>query len=150
MALANTQRGQLGFEVDIEGQREPQRWTMSFGTNALCAIEDAFQLTDITGLEGILKNKPSLRTIRTLFRLGLTDCHPDMTDMEAGQLIDRIGGLEPSLELVSRAIEQAFPEAAGSGAGGPRKPTATGGRGTGARSTPPGARSGATQTSSGG
>ena len=150
MASANSQRGQLGFEVDVEGQREPQRWTMSFGTNALCAIEDAFQLTDITGLEGILKDKPSLRTIRTLFRLGLTDCHPDMTDMEAGQLIDQIGGLEPSLELVSRAIEQAFPEAAGSGTEGPRKPTATGGRGTGGRSTRPGARSGATQTSSGG
>ncbi|AOW22232.1 hypothetical protein AVM11_08805 [Sphingomonas melonis TY] len=150
MVSANSQRGQLGFEVDIEGQREPQRWTMSFGTNALCAIEDTFQLTDITGLEGILKSNPSLRTIRTLFRLGLTDCHPDMTDMEAGLLIDRIGGLEPSLELVSRAIEQAFPEAAGSGAGGPRKPTATSGRGTGGRSTRPGARSGETQTSSGG
>ncbi len=150
MASANSQRGQLGFEVDVEGQREPQRWTMSFGTNALCAIEDAFQLTDITGLEGILKNKPSLRTIRTLFRLGLTDCHPDMTDMEAGQLIDRIGGLEPSLELVSRAIELAFPVAAGCGAGGPRKPTATRGRGTGGRSTRPGAKSAATQTSSGG
>lgn len=144
MASANQQRGQLGFEVD------GQRWTMAFGTNALCAIEDEFELADITQLEGVLKNKPSLRTIRTLFRLGLVDCHPDMNDMEAGQIIDAIGGLEPSLELVSRAIEQAFPEAAAGGNGSPRKPTAKAGRGTGGRSTRPGAKLGATQTSSGG
>lgn len=144
MASANPQRGQLGFEVD------GQRWTMAFGTNALCAIEDEFELADITQLEGVLTNKPSLRTIRTLFRLGLVDCHPDMNDMEAGQIIDAIGGLEPSLELVSRAIEQAFPEAAKGGAGGPPKSTPTGGRGTGPRSTRRGARSGATQSSSGG
>ena len=132
MASANPQRGQLGFEVD------GQRWTMAFGTNALCAIEDEFGLTDITQLEGVLNNKPSLRTIRTLFRLGLTDCHPDMTDMEAGQLIDAVGGLEPSLELVSRAIEQAFPEAAKDGTADPRQPKA--GRGTGKPSTPRGAK----------
>jgi hypothetical protein len=148
MPSANPQRGQLGFEVEVDGKT--QRWTMAFGTNALCAIEDEFNLADITELEGVLKNKPSLRTIRTLFRLGLVDCHPDMDDREAGQIIDAIGGLEPSLELVSRAIEQAFPEAAKGGATGPRKPTAKPGRGTGPRSTPRGAKSGVTQTNSGG
>lgn len=136
MASANPQRGQLGFEVAVDGKS--QRWTMAFGTNALCAIEEEFNLTDITQLDGVLNNKPSLRTIRTLFRLGLTDCHPDMSDMEAGQLIDAVGGLEPSLELVSRAIEQAFPEAAKDGTADPRQPKA--GRGTGKPSTPRGSR----------
>lgn len=138
MALANPQRGQLGFEVEIAGKA--QRWTMAFGTNALCAIEDEFELDDITKLEGVLKGTPSLRTIRKLFRLGLTDCHPDMTDIEAGQIIDAVGGLEPSLELVTRAIEQAFPEAAGDGTADPRQRGAKAGRGTGQRSTPRGAR----------
>lgn len=136
MSVANPQRGQLGFEVAGE------RFTFAFSTNALCAVEDTFGLTDITGLEAVLGGSPSLRTIRTLFRIGLTDCHPDMTDVEAGQIMDNVGGLEPSIELIFRAVEQAFPEAAKVGAGNPRQTTAkpAGGRGTGRNSTSRGAK----------
>lgn len=138
MATANAHRGQLGFEVD------GVTWVFAFTTNALCAVENAFDLKDITELEGVLKENPSLRTIRTLFRIGLTDCHPDMTDLEAGQIMEAVGGLEPSLELIMRAVEQAFPGAAPGGAANPRKPpkAVKGVAGIGRRSMSPGAKAG--------
>ena len=114
MSSANTHRGQLGFEVD------GQEWVFAYTTNALCEVEEAFDLKDISELETVVANNPSLRTIRTLFRIGLTDCQPDMTDREAGEIMEAVGGLEPSLELVMRAIETAFPGAAKDGTQNPR------------------------------
>ena len=143
MVAANPQRGQMGVEV---GGRT---LTFAFSTNALCAIEDEFDLDDITGLEKVLNDSPSLRTIRKLFRIGLTDLHPDMTDVEAGGIMDVVGGLEPSLELIMRAVEQAFPEAAAKGTADPRQRTVKPVRGTGRRSTPAGAKPGAAPNNTG-
>ncbi|WP_311270491.1 hypothetical protein [Sphingobium sp. WCS2017Hpa-17] len=139
MTAANKHRGQLGFEVD------GNRWVFAFTTNALCAVEEEFDLKDISELETVLSQSPSLRTIRKLFRIGLTDCHPDMTDHEAGQIMEAVGGLEPSLELIMRAVEQAFPEAATDGAARPRKAPAKpkpAGRGTGRGSMGAGSKPG--------
>lgn len=132
----NPHRGHLGFEIGDE------RWTFAFTTNALCAIEDAFNLENISDLGTVLSGTPSLRTIRTLFRIGLTDCHPSMSDFEAGQIMEAAGGLEPSLELVMRAIEGAFPEAAKVGTADPRVTArkAPSARGTGRNSTSRGAK----------
>ncbi|WP_313229113.1 hypothetical protein [Sphingobium yanoikuyae] len=138
MTAANPHRGQLGFEV------AGNRWVFAFTTNALCAVEEEFDLKDISELETVLATSPSLRTIRKLFRIGLTDCHPEMSDLEAGQIMEAVGGLEPSLELIMRAVEQAFPEAAKEGSADPRgtapKPKA-GACGTGPGSTKRGAKS---------
>lgn len=145
MALANSKRGQLGFEVAGES------YVLSFTTNALCAIEDEFQLKDISEISDVLEDNPSMRMIRTLFRLGLTDCQPSITDQEVGPLMDAIGGLGPSLQLLMLAIENAFPEAAKPGTANPPKAAAArANRGTGARSTKVGAKSGATPNNSGG
>ncbi|MEO7465946.1 MAG: hypothetical protein ABIV36_02925, partial [Sphingobium limneticum] len=139
MTVANKQRGQLGFEVN------GHQWVFAFTTNALCAVEEEFDLKDISELEAVLSTSPSLRTIRKLFRIGLTDCHPEMTDHEAGEIMEAVGGLEPSLELIMRAVERAFPEAAKDGKPDPRiarpRPKA-GGRGTGRASTAPGSKAG--------
>lgn len=150
MTAANPQRGQLGFEVGGE------RWIFAFSTNALCAVEEEFGLDEITELETVLGGKPSMRTIRKLFRIGLTDCHPTMTDVEAGTIMEAVGGLEPSLELIMRAVEQAFPGAAKSGSANPPKPAPRqvpapkSGRGTGSSSTPSGAKATSTPSNTGG
>ncbi|MEP9401858.1 hypothetical protein [Sphingomonas sp. VNH70] len=143
MAAPNQQRGHLGFEIGDE------RFTFAFSTNALCEVEEAFDLPDITKLETVLGSSPSLRTIRTLFRIGLTDCHPDMTDHEAGRIMEAIGGLQDSLELIMRAISAAFPGAKPGGTENPPKP-ARAGRGTGAISTSTGARRVGARSNTGG
>jgi len=134
----NPQRGQLGFEVD------GTHWVFAFTTNALCVVEEEFGLSNISELETVLGDKPSLITIRKLFRIGLTDCNPDMTDFEAGRIMQAVGGLEDALQLVMLAIETAFPEAAKGGNPDPRKaaPKAPSGRGTGRASTSRGAKAG--------
>lgn len=146
MSAANPLRGQLGFEV------EGERWTFAFTTNALCAVEEEFDLKDISELETVLSKSPSLRTIRKLFRIGLTDCHPQMTDHEAGEIMTAVGGLEPSLELIMRAVEQAFPEAARKGSADPRpgSPKPTRSRGTGRPSKSPGQKRTSTPSNIGG
>lgn len=111
---ANVTRGHLGFEVG------GVTYTFAFSTNALCAVEDHFELASIDELDKVLGDKPSLRQIRTLFRIGLTDNDPDMTDVEAGKIMDAVGGLEPSAQLVMKALTNAFPEAAGSATADPR------------------------------
>lgn len=111
---ANVVRGHLGFEVG------GKTYTFAFSTNALCAVEDHFNLTSIDELDKVIGAKPSLRQIRTLFRIGLTDADPNMTDDEAGKIMDEVGGLEPSAQLVMQALTNAFPEAAGSAKPGPR------------------------------
>lgn len=142
MTAANTHRGRLGFDLPFEGESEPRRYVFAFSTNALCVLEEEFGLDNISELQAILGEKPSLRNIRKLFRIGLTDCHPDMTDMEAGEIIDAMGGLEPSLEMIMRALTTAFPEAAKGGNADPQQaaPKAPSGRGTGRNSTSAGAR----------
>lgn len=111
---ANAERGHLGFEVG------GKPYTFVFSTNALCAIEDHFDLESIDQLDKVIGNKPSLRQIRTLFRIGLTDADPAMSDVEAGKIMDEVGGLEPSAQLVMQALTNAFPEAAGSAKADPR------------------------------
>jgi len=111
---ANAERGHLGFEVG------GKPYTFVFSTNALCAIEDHFNIESIDELDKVIGPKPSLRKIRTLFRLGLTDDNSDMTDVEAGKIMDAVGGLEPSAQLVMKALTNAFPEAAGSATADPR------------------------------
>ncbi|WP_230769764.1 hypothetical protein [Sphingomonas sp. Leaf4] len=128
MAIPNARRGHLGIEL---GDR---KLTFAFSTNALCAVEEAFDLPDITKLDTVLGDSPSLRTIRTLFRIGLTDCQPDMTDDEAGDIMEEVGGLEPSLKLIMSAISIAFPEAKPGGTANPLKGPKSG-RGTGRTST---------------
>lgn len=141
MTAANMHRGRLGFDLPFEGEAEPRRYVFAFSTNALCVLEEEFDLDNISELQTILGEKPSLRNIRKMFRIGLTDCHPDMSDMEAGQIIDAIGGLEPSLEMIMRAITTAFPEAAKGGNADPRATAqkAPKSRGTGRNSTSAGA-----------
>ena len=142
MPGANEHRGRLGFDLPFEGEAEARRYVFAFSTNALCVLEEEFELSNISELQTILSDRPSLINIRKMFRVGLTDCHPTMTDMEAGRIIDAIGGLAPSLEMIMLAIETAFPEAAKSGAVDPRKPApkAPTRRGTGRASTSRGAK----------
>ncbi|KQN37176.1 hypothetical protein ASG37_04920 [Sphingomonas sp. Leaf407] len=146
MAARNPHRGQLGIEVgDLA-------LTFAFTTNALCEVEEAFGLDDITQIERVLGDKPSLRTIRTLFRIGLTDCQPGMTDQQAGTIMEEVGGLEPSLELILRAINVAFPDAeAKPGNGGANPPVpAKAGPGTGRRSPSTGVRRSGARSNTGG
>lgn len=139
MGVANPLRGQLGFLVNGESH------TLAFTTNALCAVEEAFDLASITDLESVIGGKPSLRAVRKLFRLGMIETKPDLTDEEAGRLIDAVGGLEAAMQLLMLAVQQAFPEAADDGAANPPKAPA----GTGSGSRKNGARSGKTRNVTG-
>lgn len=127
MAAANRQRGQVGFQIDGADH------VLCYSTNALCAVEEEFKLTDITEISTILGTKPSLRDVRKLFRLGLSDSEPDLTDLDAGNMIDALGGLTKAGELITEAVKAAFPDSE-EGGSSTEGPPIKGRAGTGPRS----------------
>lgn len=85
---------------------------LTFNVNALCDLEDAFGVDDVNQVvEKInqLQDKPSLRTIRTIFHVGLKQNHPEMTEQKAGEVISEIG-IDKAAEALGKAIERAFPQ----------------------------------------
>jgi hypothetical protein len=145
MAMANPQRGQVGFEVD------GVPYLIVMGANALCALEEAFDLDSIVDIEPILeglKTRPKMVTVRTLFHAGLAEHHDDLTEADAGRLMTAIG-LNVAAEKIGQAFQLAFAAEEADGTADPRKP-AVKAAGIGASSSRTGAKPGSSPKRSGG
>lgn len=108
--MSGTHRGDVRFEAD------GTPYTLRFDFNALCALEAELG-GDIASLAAGGAAKAA--TLRTMVRIGLARHHGDMTDAQAGDVIDGVG-LAAMTDFVGRAFEAAFPEA-GKTKTGPRK-----------------------------
>lgn len=83
------------------------RYTMVFAINAICALEEEF---DIKAENiGELLTDGRVKTIRSLFRIALLENHPGMTDLEAGRIMAAVG-LDQVAELLLEALSAAFPD----------------------------------------
>ena len=99
----------------VDGKMKLGEFTVVLDINALCDLEEAFGLDDVNGVIakiGSLQEKPSLRTIRTMFAAAARQEHPDVTDVEIGHAIHELG-LESAAELLGDLCAAAFPEADG-------------------------------------
>lgn len=108
-------RTKVSFEAD------GKTWTLQFTTNALVELEEAAgkAITELLSVE-----VPTLKTVRTMFWAGLIENHPELSQKDAGRVIDAAGGFEAVMEIVNRAITAAMPEAEdaeGAEAGGGKK-----------------------------
>ena len=121
--MANPIKGEVGFEADGEA------YTLSFGINALCSLEDALGMSvQKVGAE-LQADGLKLKTLRTVFWAGLQDRHEGVTEREAGDLMDGLGAGEVAT-LVVRAFAAAFPPAeVGRAKAGPRKRATASGTG---------------------
>lgn len=85
-----------------------QSWTLRFGINAWCDLEDRTGL-GVTELLEQFQSKPSFNLIRNCLWAGLQEASPDITLKDVGQLVDNLG-IPKASALLAPALQAAFPE----------------------------------------
>lgn len=105
--------GSLPFEADGKS------WRLAFTFNALCRLEQ--WVDDQSDVEALLRGEPpSMTAVRAAMLAGLTEAHPDLTQDDAGRLIDHLGK-ERAASLIYQALVLAFPAAKKGDPDRPRK-----------------------------
>jgi len=102
--MANPHRGEVGFQY---GGRD---YKLRFSTNALCELEDLLGV-GVNAISQQLGGVDTLRmkTVRAVFWAGLLDNHPQITILQAGEMLGELG-LTTGLKLVGDAFALAFPD----------------------------------------
>lgn len=108
--VANAVKGEVPFEV------EGQTYVLTFDFNAICAVEEVFDLP-ISQIGEKLSAGMRAGDLRTLIAAGLQQHHQGITEIDAGVLIGKFGAQQAANKL-AEAMQAAFPEAAPAG---PRK-----------------------------
>ena len=107
--MANAVKGQTSFEVNGD------TLILEFTPNGFCELEDAIgksTMEFLTDLDRAAQSeKLAFRDVRLLFWAGLVEHQSNLDVKDAGRLMKAIGGLEPAMELVRRAIALAMPDA---------------------------------------
>jgi hypothetical protein len=110
----NAVRGEVPFVV------EGQSYTLVFDFNAICTVEEVFDLP-IAQIGEKMAAGMRAGDLRKLIAAGLQDRHPGITDLQAGYLIGKLGA-QVAAEKLAEAMQAAFPDAGGAkGSAVPRK-----------------------------
>lgn len=133
--MADGIKGARTFEVD------GKVWTLVYTINALIDLEDELDM-GVGEIGANLGSAMRLRFLRSVFRFGLMEHHPEVTDSEAGRLIGALAQERSAMGvslLIAEAFSAAFskPKEETSGEPGPRRRRA----GTGKNSTASGSSS---------
>lgn len=112
--MANPHRG----DTAVEGTP----YTLCFSSNSVCEMEEHFG-APISEVGAMLDGSAKLSHIRAVLWFGLRRHHPELSEEDAGDVLDEIGHRAAD-ELIGTAFQRAFPKAkkgAASGSGRPRK-----------------------------
>ena len=88
---------------------EDQQYSLHYTMNAICALEEAADrpFTDfLSELEGA---GLSMRALRQLIWAGLTEFHPGISEMEAGEIATALG-VPQMVVQIEKALKAAFPD----------------------------------------
>lgn len=125
----NPLKGEVAFEVS------GATYTLVYSINSLCTLEDRLDLT-VQQIGERMSTAMRLSFLRQVFHGGLTSHHPQVTEEQAGELIQDLG-VPRAGELIADAFFKAFADGKESAAPRPRK--AKTGAGTGPSSSLSGA-----------
>ena len=106
--MANSLKG----EVELEAAGKS--YVLRFSVDAICSLEERLG----KGFPVIANEMQdpltvTLSMVRHLLHAALHEAQPEMTLIQAGELITQAGGMVKVLGKVSEAIAAAFPEASG-------------------------------------
>lgn len=93
---------------------------LRFGINQLCDIEAKFEKPAVE-VFAEMQTAPRMTTFRTLFAIGL-----GLSETDAGNVIDDVGGLSAASEKLMEAFTASFPDVAGDDADPPKAARQTG------------------------
>ena len=118
----NPIKGQVSFEADGEP------FVLQYTINSLCILEDHLKMT-VGQIGEKMGQEMSITFLRSVFWVGLLAHHPDIGEVDAGELIPVVGPDKVG-EMIGEAFVKAFPaptKGAANGAARPRKaPAGTG------------------------
>ncbi|MCL4822036.1 MAG: gene transfer agent family protein [Vicinamibacteria bacterium] len=101
----NRFKGEFGVTVGA------QTYSFRYGMNTLVVLEERLGCTTIYELMARLTpTRLSFRDLRVLIQAGLYKHHPDVSEEQAGELMDEMGGVEGTLERIMQALQASFPE----------------------------------------
>lgn len=95
-----------------------ESWTLAYGINALCRIEDALEIVNVAEFQRVLQKDLSFSKLRTLFCCGLS---PAVTEERAGEIMQELG-MEIVSDMIGDTMNAAFPDAKGNAVPKPKKP----------------------------
>lgn len=101
----NRFRGEFG--VSVGGKT----YSFRYGMNTLVVLEDKLGCKTIQEVMArINPGRLSFRDLRLLIQAGLYKHHPDVSEEQAGELMDEMGGVEGTLERIMQALQTSFPD----------------------------------------
>lgn len=103
--MANKNKGEVALKA---GEKE---YILRFSANALCDLESSTGKTIMQIMDGV-KNieNLSMTTVRAMLWAGLKEHHPEVTIMDAGNIIGEISMLG-AFNKIAEAAQAAFPDA---------------------------------------
>lgn len=106
--MSNPLKGDLAFDVD------DATYTLRFSIDALCKLEEAAGKTyPVISAEMGDAATLSVRMLRLMLWAGLQEHHKDISLIEVGDLIPKIGDMLAVTKLISKAIGLAFEQQKG-------------------------------------
>lgn len=109
--MPNPARGEVALKAG------DQTYTLSMSINAICCVEEHFDLPIASVAERLNVDNPRMGDVRAFLWATLQDHHPDMTMQDAGRLaVD--GGIPAVLAALGKVLTAAFPQDDGASAEG--------------------------------
>lgn len=102
--MANRERGEI--DVDVKGKA----YTLTLPINAICELEDKLSTPsqEVSFSDFLARlSRRRMTDVRLFFWAALRTHHPDMTVVQAGDLIQHMGGLGKVAETMGRLSESA-------------------------------------------
>jgi len=126
--IANPLKGEVSLEAP-----SGETYVLVLNANTLAALHEAWNLDDINDvLERVNRSARNMRDLRTVFWCSLQKHHPQLSEMEVGELLTEIAMADVSAKVVE-AFAKSFGARKGrraNGAAGPRKGGSDGASGT--------------------
>ena len=100
--MANPNRGEVALVID------GATYTLLYSVNALCNLEDRMG-KPINEILATLGESTGLKSLRTLLHCGLSQRHPEVTELIAGDLLS-FGNSQAITAKIGDALALAFPK----------------------------------------
>ena len=109
--MANHERGEVEFEA------QGKAWILRLGINELISVQGAVGIADKDEefLQALDNLSGSFRQMRAVVYHGLKGAHPEITELQAGEIVTAIGRFKMAA-LVVVALRWALPEKEPTGA----------------------------------
>lgn len=106
--MANKHAGEIAYKVEPDGKE----YVFRLGLNEMVSLQEKLAIgdDDLDKFFAALVSKRTLKTLRLICHHMLLAKQPDITEVEAGELLTQIGVTEFNSSIVPEVLKWALPE----------------------------------------